>query len=104
MRILFICNQGMHRSRTAAELFHDQFETSAKGVYENLVSENDMATADLIVVMEEHQRKKLAELFPKEYLKKRIICWNVPDIYSYNQPALIPVLKEKMEEIIATIS
>ena len=33
MKVLFICNQGRHRSRTAAEIFKDRFETKYAGLF-----------------------------------------------------------------------
>ncbi|MDD9954491.1 MAG: phosphotyrosine protein phosphatase [Candidatus Woesearchaeota archaeon] len=99
MHILFVCNQGKHRSRTAAELFGGSY----KGIYENLVTKEDMQRADLVVVMEEHQRKALAEMFPSLYLQKRIISFEIPDIYSYNQPVLVDLLKEKQRELMTTV-
>ena len=94
MNILFVCNQGRHRSRTAAELFSKEYNTKYCGVYSNL-SKNDIDWANLIVVMEDHQRKEISIKFPKEYLAKQILCASIPDIYSYNQPELILIIKEK---------
>ena len=46
--------------------------------------------------MEEHQREEIAKRFPK--IKKKIICLDIPDIYFYNQPALINKLKENFKK------
>lgn len=99
MNILFICNQGMHRSRTAAELFKDKFSTRFKGIYNNHVTGSDLDWADKVIVMEEHQRSKIAELFPKQYLQKQILLMDIPDVYSYNQPELINLLKTKIKDL-----
>jgi predicted protein tyrosine phosphatase len=95
MNILFICNQGLHRSRTAAELFSRHFATAYAGIYANPVTNEQMRWADLVVVMEEGQRRALAEEFPSEFLKKRIITMDIPDIYRYRQPELIEELRAK---------
>lgn len=101
MNILFICNQNENRSKTAEELFSSQFETKSAGLYnEEPVSEKQMNWADLIIVMEEEQRKELSKRFPKQYLKKQIIDLDIPDIYFYNQPELVEVLKEKMGKLV----
>lgn len=98
MRVLFICNQGMHRSRTAAELFKDTFETKYAGIYseKNPVTLNVIEWADLIVVMEDEQRIELSRRFPKQYLKKKIISLGVADEYGYNSPELRKELQRKM--------
>ena len=73
MKVLFICNLGMNRSRTAAELFKDQFETKCAGLYSNLVKKEELEWADLIVVMEDFQRRTIANRFPEVYAKKQLI-------------------------------
>ena len=100
MKVLFICNQNKHRSKTAEELFRSRFETRSAGLY-NLkpLTENELAWADLVVVMEDHQRTEIGKRFPKQYMQKRIISFNIPDVYGYNQSELIKLLKSKVEEI-----
>ena len=101
MKVLFICNQNENRSKTAEELFSSQFETKSAGLYnEKPVIEQELSWADVIVVMEEPQRKELSKRFPKQYLKKQILSLNIPDIYFYNQPELIEALKEKMNKLV----
>ena len=101
MKVLFICNQNENRSKTAEELFNEQFETKSAGLYnEKPVIEQQLSWADIIVVMEEAQRKELSKRFPKQYLKKQILSLNIPDVYFYNQPELIEVLKEKMSKLV----
>ncbi len=100
MKILFVCNQGVNRSRTAAELFKDKFETKYSGLFNNLITQKDLEWADLIVVMEDFQRTEIGKIFPKQYLTKRIICFELQDIYYYNQPELIQLLKIKMHHLL----
>jgi len=54
-----------------------------------------MINADLIIVMEDFQRTFIADNYPKIYLSKRILSWNIQDIYRYMQPELIKILKYK---------
>ncbi|MBU1199842.1 MAG: phosphotyrosine protein phosphatase [Nanoarchaeota archaeon] len=100
MRVLFVCNQNQNRSRTAEEIFQSAFETRSAGLFnEQPISEQEILWADLVVVMEENQRSEIAKRFPKEYLKKKIISLEIPDIYKYNQPELIDVLKSKATDL-----
>ena len=99
VHILFICNQGRHRSKTAAELFQKEFSTQYAGLYaEKPLSENQMAWADVVVVMEDFQRQELVKRFPKLALQKRVITLDVPDVYQYGQSELKDKLKEQMDQ------
>ncbi len=104
MKVLFVCNQGMHRSRTAAEAFKGVFETRFAGLFsENPVTGQQMMWADTVVVMEDFQRDELRERFPEEFMRKRVLTLGIPDMYSYGQPELVRVIKEKMKELFQPI-
>jgi len=101
MKVLFICNQNQHRSKTAEELFKGRFETKSAGLFnETPVTEKQISWADVIAVMEDFQRGEIAKRFPELYLKKRIISLNIPDVYQYNQPELVSILKNKVNGLI----
>lgn len=100
MKVLFICNQNENRSKTAEELFKDKFETKSAGLYNNHpVTEKELSWADLIVVMEDHQRTEISKRFPNLYLQKQILSFNIPDIYSYNQKELTTILNARFNDI-----
>ena len=100
MKVLFICNQNKHRSKTAEELFKDKFKTKSAGLYnEPSVSASEIEWADKIIVMEDIQRSEIAKRFPKQYMQKQILCLNIPDIFHYNQPELIEILKSKISKL-----
>lgn len=102
MKVLFICNQNENRSKTAEELFQDRFTTSSAGLYnEKPITEKQIEWADLVVVMEDSQRAELAKRFPKLYMQKRIISLEIPDVYKYQQPELVELLKSKVPEVLA---
>ena len=98
MNILFICNQNQNRSKTAEELFKDRFDTRSAGLY-NLVpvTENQLAWAETIIVMEEFQGYEIARRFPKQYMQKRILNLDIPDVFYYNQPELVELLNFRMD-------
>lgn len=101
MKVLFICNQNLHRSRTAEELFRGRFETKSAGLYnEKPVTETQISWADVIVVMEEAQRREITRRFPRHSMLKRIVCLDIPDMYRYNQPELIEALTSKVDELL----
>lgn len=101
MNVLFICNQNQNRSKTAEHLFKGRYETKSAGLYNTKpVSRNQIEWADTIVVMEDSQRSEIAKRFPKEYMKKRIISLDVPDVFQFNQPKLINMLKAKVKHLL----
>ena len=100
MNVLFVCNQNQNRSKTAKELFKGRFQTKSAGLYtENPLTRKELSWADTVMVMESQQRSEIAKRFPKLYMQKRILSWDIPDIYHFNQPELIKVLKSKIDEL-----
>ena len=99
MKVLFICNQNKNRSKTAEFIFKNKYETRSAGLYnEKPVSEVQLKWADIIVVMEEEQRHEIAKRFPKQYLMKRIVSLDVPDMFAFNQPELVDMLNRKIKD------
>jgi len=102
MNLLFLCNQGENRSRTAKELFQGKVlhELRSAGFY----SESCPATletlewADAIVVFEEVHVEKLKQEHPEIWFEKRIINLDILDVYNYQQEELKGLLESKMEE------
>jgi len=104
MNVLFICNQNQNRSKTAEKIFKDRFNAKSAGLYNiHPVTEKQISWADTIVVMEEAQRSEIADRFPKQYMLKRILSFDIPDIYHYNQPELIEVLNSKIDELLEPV-
>jgi predicted protein tyrosine phosphatase len=100
MKLLFICNIGQNRSKTAAELFSKNYETKYFGIYAegSKKAKELLDWADVVFVMEEHQRKFIADNYPKQYITKRILNLEIIDSYRYNQPELIKILKERVND------
>ena len=100
MKVLFVCNQNQNRSKTAENLFRGKFKTKSAGLYnEKPITEKQISWADTIIVMDEEQRREIAKRFPKQYMQKRILSLDVPDVYHYNQPELVNVLKSKIKDL-----
>lgn len=99
MNLLFVCNQNKNRSKTAEEIFRGKYTTKSAGLYvQKPVSAKEIGWADTVMVMEEGQRSEIGRRFPKLYLQKRILSLDIPDIYSYNEPKLVTVLKSRMKK------
>ena len=54
--------------------------------------------------MEDAQRSEISKRFPKQYMQKRILSLNIPDIYHFNQPELIENLNSKVNELLKNAS
>lgn len=101
MKVLFICNQNENRSKTAEKLFKDRFQTKSAGLHnEKPVTEKEISWADMVIVMEDDQRTEIAKRFPKLYMQKQILSLNIHDIYHYNQPILINILRSKINKLL----
>lgn len=101
MNVLFICNQNQNRSRTAEHIFKKRFKTKSAGLYNEMpVNDKQLSWADVVVVMEDAQRSEIARRFPEQYLQKRILSLDIPDIYQYGQPELIESLRSKLDALI----
>jgi predicted protein tyrosine phosphatase len=100
MKVLFVCNQNENRSKTAERLFKDRFQTKSAGLFNNNpVAASTLEWADTIIVMEDRQRSEIAKRFPKQYMQKRILSLNIPDVYYYDQPELIEIIRSKMNKL-----
>ncbi|MFH1511105.1 MAG: phosphotyrosine protein phosphatase [Candidatus Woesearchaeota archaeon] len=104
MKVLFVCNQNENRSKTAEQVFKADFNTKSAGLYNaRPVTRKQMDWADIIIVMEELQRAEIAKRFPRQYLQKRIISLDIPDIYHCNQPELRAILQVKVKDLLQPI-
>ena len=100
MKVLFICNQNQNRSKTAEDIFKHKFDTKSAGLYNGKpVTEKQMSWADTIMVMEDIQRTEISKRFPKQYMQKRILSLDIPDVYTFNQPELVKILKSKVNRL-----
>jgi len=97
-KLLFICNAGRQRSVTGRDLYQDKgYETESCGIRgdkHRCVTKEKLEWCDIIIVMEDEQRKFIADEFPREYMKKKIITISIPDIYRRNQEELIEILNK----------
>ena len=107
MKVLFVCTEGKHRSRTAAEVYkklHPKTKTDYIGTldFDNLSKANynyaALEWADIVYVMEECHKEEIIYFTDsnlKIYVKIKVL--EILDIYSYNQTELIAILKEKLK-------
>jgi predicted protein tyrosine phosphatase len=97
--ILFVCTANELRSPTAEELFKNDKTLNVKSagthIYANRQIDKDLVKwSELIIVMQEHHKKKIIKKFPSA--EKKIVVLNIPDKYARNDPELIKILKKKV--------
>lgn len=99
--VLFLCTQNRLRSPTAEQVFADWpgVETASAGLGNSAdtpVSVELLAWADLIFVMEQVHRRRLAQRFGAHLKDKRVICLGIPDDYDFMDAALVELLQRKV--------
>lgn len=105
-KLLFICSMNIDRSPTAEYLFRasDQYEAKSAGIYNFAIKQVDAEMidwADIIFVMNEKSDKHLTFLKENFNTKgKKIYDLDIPNIYKRDDPELIKLLKEKIDEFI----
>lgn len=98
---LFICSQNKLRSPTAETVFAKWpgVETDSAGLNndaETPLTQEQIAWADIIFVMEKTHRTKLSKRFRKYLNGKRVVCLDIPDDYDFMQPELVKLLEARV--------
>ncbi|MGL4599245.1 MAG: hypothetical protein ACRCYO_17115 [Bacteroidia bacterium] len=104
--ILTLCTSNLNRSKTLEVLLKEAYPSwsiksaglSAELVAKSggvLVTEEMLADANIIIVMEEKHKKRIQEYTGDSYLYK-IIVLDIPDIYKYMNEDLVAILKERL--------
>ena len=102
MKVLFVCTANKLRSPTAETLFaaYPGIETCSAGLdpdCPNPMSAELAAWADMIFVMEPHQREKIRKKFKSDrHADNMIVTLHIPDEFERDQPELIELLEQKV--------
>lgn len=107
-RLLFVCRLNRHRSATAERLFckRQDLDVRSAGTSEDAmvrVNERMLDWADVIFTMDELQQKDLKQMFPQHPAVDRVICLDIPDVFSFNDPELVQLLEERVERTLRTL-
>jgi predicted protein tyrosine phosphatase len=100
-RVLFVCGRNRLRSPTAEQLFgaRSDIEVASAGLNPDAdtpLSADQVEWADLIFVMEKAHKAKLSTRFRANLKGKRVVCLDIPDNYSFMEPALVKLLNAKV--------
>jgi predicted protein tyrosine phosphatase len=96
--LLFVCSENRMRSLTTEKMYEGfpGYEVKSAGTSTSartLVTQEHIDWADMIFVMEPEHEQVLKEQFGEALEDKNVFCLNIPDVYSYMEPALINELK-----------
>lgn len=103
--VLFICSRNQWRSPTAENIWrrHPLISARSAGTSPNArhkVSIDDIEWADVILVMEEKHKSRLAAEFARMLEGKPIHVLDIPDEYKYMDPELIEELERSVGSIL----
>ena len=102
--VLFICSRNQWRSPTAEQVWRRDARLSVRSAGTSAqarrrVSADDIAWADVIVVMEEKHESKLRAEFGHALDYTPIYVLDIPDEYRYMDPQLV----EELERSVAAV-
>ncbi|MEX0318885.1 MAG: phosphotyrosine protein phosphatase [Ruegeria sp.] len=103
--VLFLCGKARKRSPTAADIvarwpgFSTDFAGLGRDADEQVSSEH-IEWADVIVVMERRQRKRLSDRFGHLAGDTRVAVLGVPDRFEYMEQALIDLIEPRLRRIL----
>jgi predicted protein tyrosine phosphatase len=105
MNVLFVCGKNRWRSPTAEAVFaeFEELEVDSAGVDRDAevpIGIEAIERSDIIFVMEKSHRHHISKKFQPWLKNKRIVCLDIPDLYTYMQPELIEILRRKVLPIL----
>jgi len=101
VNILFVCSRNKWRSRTAETIFknHGQHQFRSAGTENSArirICEKDLLWADLIFVMEQKHKERIAQKFNLDLSTLDIVVLEIEDIYQYMNEDLIEILNDSV--------
>lgn len=98
-----MCSKNQWRSPTAERVWrkHPALAVRSAGTSQNarrVLGPDDLAWADIVLVMEEKHRRRIAEAFP--HVQAPIVVLDVPDRYTFMDPELVAELEEAVGAVL----
>lgn len=104
--VLVVCGRNKRRSRTAEYIFKNDMRFSVRSVglsskSERQLKAKDLDWSDLVLVMDNQQRKRIVEQYRNMELPELEVL-HIDDVYEYLEPELIEILTEKVNGALQT--
>jgi predicted protein tyrosine phosphatase len=108
LHVLFVCSRNQWRSPTAEQVFRKYPGLSVRSAgtstgARHAIHADDVAWADVIMVMEDKHKSRLKSEFARLLPSKSIFVLDIPDEYKYMAPALVAELEERVPALLATL-
>ena len=108
LRVLFVCSKNQWRSPTAERVFREVegLEVRSAGTNQSarrVVSERDVAWAEVIFVMEQKHLDRLREAFRDLVRRRPVHVLEIADDYGYMDKELVEILEERVGAVLETM-
>jgi predicted protein tyrosine phosphatase len=105
LHVLFLCSRNQWRSPTAEQVWrrHPRVEARSAGLSSaarRVVSEADLAWADVVLVMEDKHRSRLLGEHRDVLGDKPVHVLDIPDDYRYMDPELVELLGDPVADLL----
>jgi len=105
MNVLFVCGKNQWRSPTAEEIYKNDPRMSVKSAglsqkSRRRLSEKDLIWADLVLVMEREQKRRVVDQYSAIANAVDIESLDIPDEYPFMDPDLVELLREGVEQLL----
>lgn len=109
LNVLFVCSKNQWRSPTAEAIYRrdDRLSVRSRGTAKSAVQtirSDDIVWSDVILVMEDKQRRRILADFPGESKFKPMHLLDILDDYQFMDDELVELIKSAAEPIIAALS
>jgi len=107
-RVLTVCSASVLRSPTAAVVLNQEYGYNTKAAGVSLeyaivpVTGKLLTWCQEIVVMENWQAHEIIEMLEIMGIDRPVICLNIDDNYSYMQPELVSLIKQRYDQQVPT--
>lgn len=106
-RVLTVCSAACLRSPTAAVVLNQEYDYNTKAAGVSLeyaivpVTGRLLMWSQEIAVMESWQAHEITEMLEIMGIQRDVVCLNIDDNYSYMQPELVSLIKQRYEDATA---
>ncbi len=105
LNLLFVCSRNQWRSPTGEQVWrrHPRVNARSAGTSagaRRVVSEDDLAWADVVLVMEDKHKSRLLAQYRALLLHKPLHVLDIPDDYKYMDPELVELLADPVAELL----
>jgi predicted protein tyrosine phosphatase len=106
LNVLFVCSRNQWRSPTAEQVWrrHPQLNVRSGGTSpsaRHTVSAQDVEWSDVVIVMEQKHKSRLAADFGDLLAVKPVHVLDIPDEYKYMDPELVGLLEQAVGSVLS---